>query len=65
MEKENPDYWRWGGANGWQNSSLESFLGAALAWFDGSVNRDEIDDLPEYNQWRDFAEFLYCGKVYE
>lgn len=57
LENENPDYWQWGGANGWQNSSISSFLGAASCCFDETENEDV--------SWKTIANFLYYGKIYE
>lgn len=51
-------------ANGWQNGTIESFLGAASAWAE-STNFGRTQGLPETNPWRQFATFLYCGKIYE
>ena len=48
---------------GWQNSTLEDFLEAAVAW-----TRDSIGlpiELPPEPSWRSFARFLYMGKIYE
>ncbi len=47
------------GANGWENATIEAFLEAALAWANDS------GDLPEEPSWYAFANFLYCGKIYE
>ena len=50
----------WGpGANGWENGTIESYLGAAVAWAVDSQR------LPEEPSWRAFATFVYCGKIYE
>jgi len=46
-------------AGGWENITIESFLEAALAWADSGRG------LPAAPTWRGFAEFLYCGKIYE
>ncbi|RYD19068.1 MAG: hypothetical protein EOP88_20350 [Verrucomicrobiaceae bacterium] len=52
------------GANGWENGTIEAFLGAAAAWAQGS-----IDGLPLYqkpsNPWRRCADILLMGKLYE
>jgi len=63
LERERPEYYKYGGALGWQNSAISSYLSAALA---------EIEDSgPPHTQtseaasWRAFAEFLYMGKIYE
>jgi len=64
LEREEPDRWRWGGAHNWQNSSISTFLGAASCYFShpDCLHRD-APALPP--TWRDFAEFLYFGKIYE
>lgn len=46
-------------ANGWENITIERFFEAALAWATDSGK------LPEEASWKAFAEFLYCGKIYE
>jgi hypothetical protein len=52
------------GANGWQNSTIEEFLASASAWAE-STNFGSTQGLPNTNPWRQFAAFLYCGKIYE
>jgi hypothetical protein len=62
-EKESPSSPYSSGWNGWQNSSIETFLDAAIAWADASnfgENFETVDNL-----WKKFALFLYCGKIYE
>jgi hypothetical protein len=55
----------WGpGPNGWQNGSIEQFLGAAVRWAE-ATNMGQTQGLPEEPSWRAFAAFLYCGKIYE
>ena len=57
MEREEPEKYGFCGPLGWENRSISSFLGAALACVeDGS--------LIEEASWRGFAEFLFCGKIY-
>lgn len=51
------------GANGWENGTIEDFLSAAAAWAD--VSRDRPEGFPQEASWKAFAEFLYCGKIYE
>ena len=51
-------------AGGWENVTIESFLGAAIAWADDS--RFGVDQgLSATNPWKQFAVFLNCGKYYE
>ncbi len=52
------------GANGWENASIENFLEAAVAWADDS-DFGEQQNLPGNNPWKQFANFLYAGKIYE
>jgi hypothetical protein len=51
------------GANGWQNIKIEHFLEAASRWAE-STNFGQTQGLSG-NHWRQFAAFLYCGKIYE
>lgn len=51
------------GANGWQNGTIEAFLDAALRWAEDSLESEE--GLPQQPSWKAFADFLYCGKIYE
>lgn len=51
------------GANGWENSSIESFLGSAAAW------AEDFKQCPRYtppeNPWKRCAEIIFAGKGYE
>jgi len=58
MEAEEPEKYRFSGALGWENGSITSFLGAALACVEDGSHFEEAS-------WRGFAEFLYSGKIYE
>jgi hypothetical protein len=58
LERESPDYFKYGGVLDWQNSSISSYLEAALAGVEDSESFQEPS-------WRAFAEFLYMGKIYE
>jgi hypothetical protein len=51
-------------AGGWENSTIESFLDAALAWAE-STGMGLGQGMSEGPSWQAFASFLYCGKVYE
>jgi len=51
------------GANGWENGTIEAFLESASAWA-AATNFGEEQGLSG-NPWRQFAAFLYCGKIYE
>jgi hypothetical protein len=63
-EKTNPSNPYGSEANGWENGTIESFLGAAHAW---AIDSDfgASQDLAEANMWKKMAVFLYCGKIYE
>lgn len=54
-----------GAPRGWQNDSVEDFLGGALAWADDSDFGRNQDLDPDGSPWRRVAVFLYCGKIYE
>jgi hypothetical protein len=58
MEIEAPEKYRFSGPLGWENGSISSFLAAALASVEDGSYFEEAS-------WRSFAEFLYCGKIYE
>ena len=49
---------------GWENSTIESFLGAACSWAE-DTRFGATQDLESASSWRKFAVFLYCGKIYE
>jgi hypothetical protein len=49
-----------GPANDWQNTTIESFLEAALAW--ARAMPGQLDEAPS---WQSFADFLHAGKIYE
>ena len=52
------------GANGWENGTIEAFLGASSAWAAGSKNGMPLYN-PASNPWTRIAQILYMGKVYE
>ena len=52
------------GANGWQNRNIEAFLNAASDWAE-STNFGLTQGIAPSNPWKQFAVFLYCGKIYE
>ena len=47
----------------WQHDSIESYLEAATAWARDSRGQD--GGITQEATWQTFANFLYCGKVYE
>lgn len=51
-------------ANGWENTTIESFLESAIAWAEAS-DFGLTQGLSSSNPWQQCAVFLYCGKVYE
>jgi hypothetical protein len=52
------------GADGWQNVTIEDFFEAAIAWAE-STEFGRTQGLSPDEPWRQFAAFLYCGKIYE
>lgn len=61
MERADPSRYQLGGALGWENGNISSFLYAALAYFEpGPYHQPE--DSPS---WKMVAELLYFGKIYE
>jgi hypothetical protein len=61
LEAAEPARYQLGGALGWQNADIASFLDAALAYFTPKPFH-EPETAPS---WRMFAEFLWCGKIIE
>ena len=54
----------WGpSANGWENSTVESFLLASVAWAVDSAKAPALEAA--VNPWRRCADILYAGKAYE
>lgn len=52
------------GVNGWENDTVEGFLGAAIAW--GEVTQmGATQGLTGSSPWKVFATFLWCGKICE
>lgn len=51
-------------AGGWENTTIGSFLEGASDWAE-STNFGVTQGLSPDNPWRQFAVFLYCGKIYE
>lgn len=63
IEKHTPSSPYGPGARGWENGTIEAYLGSALAWAENSMGQDQ--EMPEEPSWKAFAVFLYCGKIYE
>jgi hypothetical protein len=58
MESAEPANYKYSGALGWENGSISSFLNAALSCVEDGEHSQEAN-------WREFAKFLYFGKIYE
>jgi hypothetical protein len=63
-EKVKPSSPYGAGANGWENGNIVTFLDAALAWGQASINGLEFYKKPE-NPWKRAAHILHAGKFYE
>ncbi len=61
-EEQAPASQRGYGAFGWQNDSIESYFEAALRCVEAQTPQNDFLREPS---WKAFAEFLYCGKIYE
>lgn len=61
LEQDEPVRYQLGGAHGWQNESISSFLHGCMNYFDPKPFHQ-----PESSpSWKMFAEFLYHGKIWE
>ena len=63
-EKASPSSPYGPGANGWENGTIEAFLGAAVAWATTSKNGLQFYQKPS-NPWKRCADIIYMGKIYE
>jgi len=61
LERADPKRYQLGGAGNWQNGSISTFLGGAASYFEDS----EWASGTAQPSWRDLAQFLYLGKIYE
>ena len=61
-EKQAPEASRGYGAFGWQNTTIPTFLEAALTCLEANEGQDDNFIEPT---WKGFAEFLYGGRIYE
>ena len=61
MERAEPSRYQLGGALGWENGDISSFLYAALVYFE-SRPYHQPEDSPS---WKMFADLLWFGKIYE
>ncbi len=57
LEKKEPKKYKYVGAYGWENGNISEYLGAALVYFGNKEIKKPT--------WKNFAEFLYFGKIYE
>ena len=64
VERENSSSAYGPDAGGWENTSIEDFLEAAVEWAE-STNFGLTQGLAADNLWKRFAVFLYLGKIYE
>lgn len=64
QEKGSPNSLFGSGANCWEATTIESFLESAIAWAEAS-DFGITQGLSLSNPWKQFAAFLYCGKIYE
>ncbi len=62
-EQESPSLPYGPGHNGWEKSTIENFLDAAITWAQDAAGSP--NELPEKPEWHSFARFLYAGKHYE
>ena len=64
QKAKDEDRYPYGGqSGGWENSTIENYLEAALRWAQDS--RNQPTGMPTEASWHAFATFLYCGKIYE
>ena len=49
----------------WANNDISGFLESAVAWAEDSDFGVSQDIELQSNKWKQFAVFLYCGKIYE
>ena len=48
-----------------ENKTINDFLESSVAWAEDSNFGIKQDSELETNKWKQFAVFLYCGKIYE
>ena len=49
----------------WASNNISGFLESAIAWAEDSDFGGSQDPDLKSNKWKQFAVFLYCGKIYE
>lgn len=52
------------GHNGWESGTIETYLDAAISWAE-ATDMGVSQGLAPGNPWKQFAVFLYAGKIYE
>lgn len=65
IERERPSSPYGSGARGWENGSIEAFLGAMSAWAAGGYGHTGEPHVTDQPSWRTFAKILHSGKFYE
>ena len=63
-EKKKPPSPYGSAVNGWENGTIEAFLGASAAWAEASKRGLQFYVRPD-NVWKRCADILYAGKIYE
>jgi hypothetical protein len=64
-EEELTPSWPYGpDAGGWENTTIERFLEAAVRWARDSVNQNTFYQKAD-SQWRRCADILFAAKSYE
>ena len=64
QQLENPDSPYGPDSGGWENTTIDSYLDAALGWAE-DTDMGTTQGLSPIPSWREFATFLYLGKIYE
>ncbi len=49
----------------WANNRISDFFKSAIAWAEDANFGLSQDPKLAQNKWKQFATFLYCGKIYE
>ncbi len=63
MERDAPSA-QWSSEQGWESTTIEMFLDGGIAWAE-ATRCGETQGISTDNPWKQFAAFLYCGKIYE
>jgi hypothetical protein len=61
IEAANPELYRWGGAEGWNNNCISLFIEGGLSHFEPDNDGTSMENLT----WKDVAQFLWCGMFVE